>query len=214
MNEYVFKVPTTAGIHLYFTATAGTAGEAVRLANEELSEERGAEEIYLGLKLGYGHVEIDPTMRVDESMIIETRPASRDVLLRAHNFLTERGYEGGDVDDLWYDKQPSFMKALYTEDGEGIYGYLRVRASYDLNINQYCFKIDAVLYPTANAQIAEGEGGLYYTVSFIDRQVFTTLDKLPITLEFYESKFLMLIKALRAADPVDGLPLDSESPHF
>lgn len=211
MKEFLFKIGEPSGIEVYLKVTADSADEAVEIANEEIAEESESSHFYFRSRITDAFLNASPEFRVDKSMIVDEQPASRDVLLRAYHFLTERGYEySGDEDDLWHDKEPQFRKPLWTEDGGGIYGFYLVAAHYEWNIEKYSFRVKAVLYPVGGARIVDGEGGLHYTVNFMDRQLYTTLDELPVMLEFYESKFMALITALRNADPMDGLPFDSE----
>jgi hypothetical protein len=211
MNDYLFHIEEADGLNLYFYVAAESREEAVAIANEEVAEERESSHLYFSLRIPDAYLTIDPAFRVNEGMIIEEAPAAREVLFRAHKFLAEQGYSyGGDVQELWHDREPTFTKAIYTEDGEGVYGLLQVRSHLESVINEYSFRVEAVLYPIGGERIVEGEGKLRYTVVFRDRQLYTTLDELPVILAFYESKFMSLILALRAADPVDGLPLDEE----
>jgi hypothetical protein len=213
MNDYLFRIGEPDGLHLYFNVAANSRSEAVQIANEDIAEERESSHLYFSLRVPDADLVINTDFRVTEEMIVEEAPANREVLFRAHKYLSEQGYEyGGDERDLWHDRDPDFTKAIYTEDGEGIYGLFKVHAYFEHNINNYTFRVEAILYPVGGARIAEGEGKLRYTVDFRDRQLYTTLDELPLILGFYESKFELLINALRQADPLDGLPLDYSRP--
>lgn len=209
MKEYLFRIGEPEGLHAYFKVTANSRDEAVKVTNEEIAEENEGATAYFRQRIPEVYFDINTEFRVDESMIVEEFPASRDVLLRAYKFLIEQEYQySGDEDDLWHDKDPQFTKPIYTEDGEGIYAFFKVSAHFEMNIQDVSFHFGAILYPVGGARIADGEGKLRYMVEFRDRQLYTKLDELPLMLEFYESKFMALIIALRQADPVDGLPLD------
>jgi hypothetical protein len=213
MKEYLFMIGEPKGLHAYFKVTAESRHEAVKLANEEIAEENEGARAYFRLRIPEVYFDIGKEFRVDEGMIVDESPASRDALLRAYKFLIEQDYQySGGEDDLWHDKDPQFTKPIYTEDGEGIYAFFKISARFEMNIEEMSFHFGAVLYPVGGARIADGEGKLRYTVEFRDRQLYTKLDELPLMLEFYESKFLALITALRRADPVDGLPLDNSGP--
>lgn len=123
------------------------------------------------------------------------------------DYPEEQGYHysgGNNMEDLWHDESPDFVKTLETSEG-AIYGYLNVNVHYDPNIKDYSFQFSAFLYPGPPARIVDDEGGLLYSVQLRDKQAFTKLNELPLMLEFYESKFNRLIRALREVDPVDGL---------
>jgi len=208
MKNFRFLIESPAGLELTFLITADSREEAVRIANEALEEDHESDSIFLRSNIHHAHLYVSPDFRVNQSMIVEESEASIDTLKRAMKYLEEQGYEyDGPEEDLWVEENPRFRKLLQTADG-GIYGFLVVEAYYEYNINNYSFKTNAFLYPVANARIADGEGGLQYSVQFRDKQLFTTLDELPVILAFYESKYLELIKVLRQADPVDGLPLE------
>jgi hypothetical protein len=208
MKNYRFLIEIPTGIELTFLITAHSPQEAVGIANEAFAEDNESDGVYLRSKVHHARLYVGPDFRVDQSMIVEESEASVITLKRAMNYLEGQGYEfDGPEEDLWVEENPRFRKMLQTPDG-GIYGFLVVEAYYEHNIDNYSFKTSAFLYPVANARIVDGEGGLHYSVQFRDKQLFTTLDELPVILAFYESKFLELIKVLRQADPVDGLPLE------
>jgi hypothetical protein len=210
MKNYRFLIESPAGLNLTFLITAHSREEAVKIANEAFAEEHESDSIFLRSNIHHAHLYVGPDFCVDESMIVEESDASIETLKRAMNYLGEQGYEyDGPEEDLWVEENPRFRKLLQTSDG-GIYGFLVVEAYYEYNISNYSFKTTAFLYPIVNARIADGEGGLHYSVQFRDKQLFTTLDELPLILAFYESKYLELIKVLRQADPVDGLPLEEK----
>jgi hypothetical protein len=208
MKNYRFLIETPSGLELTFSVSANSPDEAVTIANEAFAEDNQSADVYLRANVHHAQFYVGPQFRVDQSMIVEESEASITTLERAMNYLDQQGYElVGPKEDLWIEERPQFRKMLETPDG-GIYGFLFVEAYYEHNINNYSFKIKAALYPIANARIVDGEGGLRYSVLFQDKQLYTTLDELPLILDFYESKFLGLINVLREADPLDGLPLN------
>lgn len=208
MKNYRFLIKIPTGIELTFLITANSPEKAIGIANESFAEDNESDSVFLRSNVHHAQIYVSPNFRVDQSMIVEESEASITTLERALKYLEEQGYEyDGPEKDLWVEEKPRFRKLLQTSDG-GIYGFLVVEAYYEYNIHNYSFKISAFLYPVANARIVDGEGGLHYSVQFRDKQLFTTLDELPVILAFYESKYLELIKVLREADPVDGLPLE------
>ena len=208
MKNYQFLIKAPHGIELTFLVSAQSRDEAVRIANGAFAEDSESAKVFLRCDVHHAQLYVGTDFRVDQSMIVEESESSIDTLKRAKKYLEEQGYElDGPEADLWIEEKPRFRKLLETPNG-WIYGFLIVEADYKHNINNYSFKTIAHLYPLANARIVDGEGGLTYTVQFRDKQLFTTLDELPVILAFYESKFLELIKVLRQADPVDGLPLE------
>jgi hypothetical protein len=208
MKEYHFRIGEESGLQMYFKITANSPDEAVAIANEEIAQEDPSAAVSLRLRIHDAYVDLSSDFRVDKSMIIEECPTSREVLMRALRYLKSQDYEYSSEEDiLWHDDEPQFTKSIFTDD-LGIYAFLEVSARYEVNIQEYSFWVGAVLNPVGPARIADGDGGLNYSVHFRDQQLYTTLDELAVVLAFYESKFLALMTALRQADPLDGLPVE------
>lgn len=212
MKKYTFKVEKLSTLDLYLNIVADNPAEAVNKVNSGIAEieEDANDTVYLGLELPPATIVVNPKFQVDESMIVNQEDFSDDDLRRAHEFLTAKGYSyESEPETLLIDDNPSFNKPIFTEDGNYIYALFKVSARFEFNIKRHAFRIEAVLYPVGLASLKD-EGTLYYGVHFQDKQAATTIEQLPNALELYEAKFTELIKALRKADPFDGLPLEDD----
>lgn len=212
MKKFTFKVENPAKAELYIDAVADTPSEAAEAINDGLADEdyRAGQSIYLGSEIRSAEILVTPTFQVDESMIVAEEDFSDDDLNKAYEFLTGKGYY---CDLLAYGfkvlETVEFSKSLFTEDGTGIYAMFTVKSRFERDIKRHSFRIEAVLYPVSISSLKD-EGTATYSVHFSDRQATTTIEHLPQALDLYEEKFLELIRALRRADPFDGLPLEDD----
>lgn len=212
MKKYAFKIENPSTLELYLSIVADTPAEAVIKVNSGIAEieEDSNDTIYLGFELPPATVVINPKFQVDESNIVNEEDFSDDDLKQAHEFLLSKGYSyGSEPETMLLKDSPSFNKPIFTEDGNYIYALFKVSARFEVAIERYVFRVEAVLYPVGLASLKD-EGTLYYGVHFQDKQAATTIDQLPNALELYEAKFTELIKALRQADPFDGLALHDD----
>lgn len=207
MKEYSFRVGNESELSIFFKVIAKSPDEAVDIANEEISsEDYPYPTIDYGLQIRDAYMEVNPNFCVDKSMIIEENEISIDTLLKACEYLEKQGYryaKGPNKEELWHDQDPLFEKSIYTEDSEKVFAFFEVNAHYDLNIEGYIFQITAKLYPkglSINKDRDEDELN-DYSVHLADQQLWTTIDKLPTVLPFYENKFLTLIQAIMKTDP-------------
>lgn len=206
MVKYRFRIGDTDGLWAVFHVVANSRDQAVELANTALEERQEASSLFIGSPVREAYACLEPSVKVDTSMIIEEIPFEISELKRVCEWLDTQGFDYQDPDHLAEDEEPIFTKPMYTEDGEGIYAFIQVRAHWDLNIEAYSYRIEAILYPVGLARKVEGDTKLIYGVQFQDKQAYTTADELPEILQAYEVKFRKLITVLRDADPVDGLP--------
>lgn len=206
MIKYRFQIGDPKGLWAIFHVVASSREHAVDLANTALEEPQEGSPLFVGSPVREAYSCLEPGLQVDSSMIIEEIPFDISELKRVCEWLDTQGFDYHDPDDLAEDEEPTFVKPMYTEDGEGIYAFIQVRAHWDLNIEAYSYRIEAILYPVGLARKADGDTRLIYGVHFQDKQAYTTADELPGILQAYEVKFRKLITVLRDADPADGLP--------
>jgi len=206
MIKYRFQIGDPEGLWAIFHVVASNREQAVELANTALEEPQESSSLFIGSPVREAYACLEPGVKVNDSMIIEEIPFDISELKRVCEWLDTQGFDYQDADHLAEDEKPTFTKPMYTEDGEGIYAFIQVRAHWELNIEAYSYRVEAVLYPVGLARKSDGDTKLLYGVHFQDKQAYTTADELPEILQAYEVKFRKLITVLRDADPVDGLP--------
>jgi hypothetical protein len=200
--------------HLDFWVVAASRPQAVEKANRALSEAEESQPVHLGLGIAEASFWVSDELRVTEADITEERTAP-PLPDKAIHHLLQAGYECGGADlESWRevlldDDEAHWMKGFQVGDdwGGAIYGHMQVCVS-SHHTGRWHFKILAYLYPVAHSCDLSGEpGSLRYKVDFSDAQDDIREEQLPQALAAYEQKFCNLIYTLRAADPVDGLPL-------